>query len=210
MQTESGNQYMLNIMDNYSRWPEIYALSDKRASTILKSILNEFIPRYSCPKVLISENGPDLTGSEMTRVLQKLNIKYRKTSHYWPRSNCRNERSHKTVHPIISKLIQNESKWDEYIGQVLSAMRTNINESTGSSQYFLVYGRHPMLPMDNLMKCRQFYRGDNPVEIELQNMHVAQRAYHRKLNKQVTKRQIEIDRTEIPKLKVGQSGLYFN
>lgn len=45
---------------------------------------------------------------------------------------------------------ENENKWEDYLDSVLFAYRTSKQASTKFSPFFLLYGREPRLPMDQI------------------------------------------------------------
>ena len=50
--------------------------------------------------------------------------------------------------------------WDKYINQVLASYRIMPNLATTESQFFLVYGRDPNLPLHQLQEPMQCFLGD--------------------------------------------------
>ena len=168
----SGNRYVLSLVDHYSGWPEAYALPDKTAQSIAHVVLDEFFPRYGCPCEMVTDNGTENENQVMREVFEELKIHHVKTSFYHPQSNAKVERFHRTLHDVLSKRMKGETNtWDLYLNQALAAIRFNHNDSSKFSPYFLAFNREVMLPIDNILKPRRKYQGEEQHKIALEQQH---------------------------------------
>ena len=171
-ETLSGNKYMIYFVDHYSRWPEVYATADKTSQTVAQLLLSEIIPRHSCPQVCLTDNGGEFTSQIMKETLKELNIKPVKTTPYRPQSNAKNERYHGRINRILAKLVgDNPKTWDLHIQSALASVRFSVHRGTRFSPFYLLYGRMPILPIDNLLRPRRKYTGEEPHRILLQQQH---------------------------------------
>ena len=57
MAVTRGNQYVLVVVDQFSKWVECYALSDHTAERVSRTLVSEFIGRFGCPLELHSDQG---------------------------------------------------------------------------------------------------------------------------------------------------------
>jgi hypothetical protein len=172
--TSEGNKYIITFICMYSSWPEAFAVPNKSAETVAKLICNEIIPRHSCPRVILSDNGKEFRNKLMDRLTKEFKIHHVTTSPYHPSSNGKIERWHRTVADIISCYVsENHSDWDEYIGSALSACRTSVNKTSQFSPFYLLYGRDATMPLDTLLQPRpRTYAGDH-VSQATEKMHKA-------------------------------------
>ncbi|CAF3322464.1 unnamed protein product [Rotaria sp. Silwood2] len=78
-------------------------------------------------------------------------IKQNLTANYHPQSNM-TERVNRTLKPLIAIYAQqHHSSWDIEIQKLAFAIRTAINETTGETPAFLMFGRDPRDPLDLLI-----------------------------------------------------------
>ena len=170
--TLSGNEYIISFVDWYSGWCEAFPVPDKRSEHVVYLILEEIVPRYSTPLELVSDNGTENVSQIMKETLEALNIKHITTSVHHPQSNTKVERFHRTLHDVLSKCIaENYETWDQYLNQALAAIRFHENDSTKYSPFYLLYNRDPVLPLDNILKPRRQYLGEEPHQVGLEQMH---------------------------------------
>ena len=168
----SGNRYILSVVDHYTGWPEAFAIPDKSAQSVAHILVDEIFPRFGCPCEVITDNGTENENQVMKEVFAKLNIHHVTTSFYHPQSNAKVERFHRTLHDVLSKLLKDDSTvWDLYLNQALAAIRFNHNDSSKFSPFFLVYNRDVVLPIDNILKPRRKYVGEEQHKIALQQQH---------------------------------------
>ena len=80
--------------------------------------------------------------------------------------------------------------WDLFLNQTLAAIRFNVSESNKLSPFFLFYNRDVVLPIDNLLKPRRKYTGDDLHKIALQQQHKSFHLVHKRLKKE-KKRQVK-------------------
>ena len=78
---------------------------------------------------------------------------------------------------------ENVETWDIYLNQVLAAIRFNTNDSTKFSPFYLLYNHDPLLPIDNILKPRHRYYGEEPHRIGLQQQQKSFVLVHRHLKK---------------------------
>ena len=64
--------------------------------------------------------------------------------------------------------MDNVQTWDLYLNQALAAIKFNVSESSKFSPSFLIY---PLLPIDNILKPRRKYYGDQEHQIALEQQH---------------------------------------
>lgn len=120
------------------------------------------------PSVQITDNGTENENRTVKETLDALNISHVKTSYYHPQSNAKVERFHRTLHDVIAKKLEdNLSTWDVFLNQTLAAIRFNVNESAGYTPFYLLYTRDVVLPIDNILKPRRRYLGEDPHPIAL-------------------------------------------
>jgi len=191
----SGNRYIISFIDIYSGYPECFPVPDKSAANIVQLLLDEIIPRHSCPLTLLSDNGSENCNEMVRETLREMNINHVTTSFYSPSSNGKVERLHRFMHDILAKNVKdNPSTWDVYLNQTLAAIRFSKNESTQFSPFYLLYNRDPVLPIDNLLKPRRKYAGESPHKILLEQQHKSFTIVHRNLKKAKKKQKENADK----------------
>ena len=171
----SGNIYMITLIDHFSGWICAYPVPDKSAATVARILLEEFIPIYSCPSILISDQGTEYVNAVIEMLSAELNIHRIQTSAFHPASNGKCELSHKSLNNILAKSLdgQDQRNWDKHLPAALLAHRTSVSEATKMTPFFVVFGRDPQLPMDTLLNPKLKYMGEDYVPTMLGRLHEA-------------------------------------
>lgn len=170
----AGNKYLCTFTDTYSGWPEAFPMRSKSADSVIECLLEFYIPRHSCMRVLVTDNGREFVNEKFESTLKSLNISHVKTSPYHPQANGMVERSHRTLNDILSKLSNGQAQtWDLHINQALMAIRCHVSATTLKSPFELIYHRPPILPLDNLLEPRRKTLSEDYHKIVLQNLHRA-------------------------------------
>ena len=70
------------------------------------------------------------------------------------------------MHDVLCKKTgHNKQSLGIYINQMLAAVRFYVSETTQFSPYYLFYNRDVILPLDNILRPRCIYYGDEHHEI---------------------------------------------
>ena len=156
--TKNGNKYILLIVDLFSRHAEPYALSaeEKTAKGCANKLANEYVTRWGCPKLLLSDRGAEFTAQVAKQVYEILGSKKRLTSSFHPHTNGCVERLNHTVCQMLSHVVSSrQNDWDEYLLQVVYAHNNHISRATGLAPNEVHIGRYPRLPMTLLSSQKQ-------------------------------------------------------
>ena len=141
----------------------------------------------------------------MKYTLEQMNISHVTTFCYYPQGNSKVERFHRILLGVMSKRVcEKVETWDIYLNQVLAAIRFNTNDSTKFSPFYL-YNHDPLLLIDNILKPRHSYYGEEPHRIGLQQQHKSFVLVHRHL-KEAKKRQAKYanKNSEYTEFQVGE------
>ena len=180
----AGNKYIVAFIDLYSGYPEAFPVPDKSADNIVHLLIEEIFSRHGAVLEIVTDNGTENVNRKMRETLQELNINHVTTSYYHPQGNAKVERFHRTLHDVLSKKLKDDVKtWDIYLNQTLAAIRFHINESTNFSPFYLLYNRDVVLPLDNILKPRRKYLGEDVHKIALEQQHKAFTLVHKYLKR---------------------------
>lgn len=161
-------------------------------------MMDEVIPRYSCPEKILTDNGTEFKSKLFDDMCSELNITHVYTSPYHPAGNGKTERFHRVLNDMLSKkTARNLELWDQHLPAILAAYRVGISESTGYSPFFLLYVRDPVLPLDNLLRPRQRYLGEDYHKIALERQHQAFMNMRRNIRKARNKQKRYHDRNAV-------------
>ena len=181
--SERGNRYCLTVSDLFSGWVECFALPDKSASSIARTLVEEIFRRFSWPRKITSDNGSEFCNEILAQLTKLGHVHHIKSTPYNPRSNGRAERAHRTMVSCLAK-VDKKADWDLYLPSFCAAYNTSVAANTKYSPFYLVFHRDPQLPLDTLLKPREIYYGDEYLPQALERMHVAQHHVKERLEKQ--------------------------
>ena len=98
-----------------------------------------------------------------------------------------------------------------FLNQALAAIRFNVSESSRFSPFFLLYNRDVVLPIDNILKPRRKYLGEELHQTALQAQHKSFVAVRNQLRKAKKRQAKYADRgTKSMEFKVGDPVYYKN
>ena len=147
-QTESGNKYILVFSDYATRWVEIFATKDMKATTVAKILVEEIICRHGSPKALLSDRGTSFLSELIRETCIYFKIKKLNTSPYHPQTNGLTERFNRTICQMLSTYMNDhQTDWDQYLNVCAYAYRTSVQNTVGKSPFELLHGRKANYPM---------------------------------------------------------------
>ena len=81
-----SGDYILAVMDDYSRFPKIEIVHSTSARTVIPKLDRIFLS-MGIPDVVRSDNGPPFNSAEFKDFASYIGFKHRKLTPYWPEAN---------------------------------------------------------------------------------------------------------------------------
>ena len=145
--TQSGNQYILTIQDDLTKFFQAYPIPNHEAQTVAKILVNRYICLFGIPDKLLTDQGREFTSNLFKNVARQLKIKQIQTTPYHPQSNGTLERTHQTLADYLKHFVNdNQTDWDEYIELFSFSYNTAVHASTNYTPYELIFGTKATLP----------------------------------------------------------------
>ena len=137
---DAEHPYILVIMDQMSRWPEVFRLRSISSKAVIRK-LNKVFARIGIPKIILTDNGSQLKSMDMEKILKVNNIEHKLTPLYSPQSNGLVERFNRKLKYAIKEAWDCNIDTNSAIQNLLQTFRSSPHSFTGISPYELLYGR---------------------------------------------------------------------
>ena len=143
-----GYRHLIVCIDYFSKWSEAKATKDKSTPTVAQFIY-DIICRHGRVKIQINDQGKEFVNEVSKNLLEMTGTEQRVTSAYHPQYKDLCERQNRTIKDSMVKVLEEKPKeWPSIIEGILLAHRVSVHYSTKYSPFFLMYNRHPVLPID--------------------------------------------------------------
>lgn len=143
--SSKGNAYALVIVDNYSKWCEIFPLRQATSKSIFPKVLS-YCLRNGFPQAIRSDNAKTFSNNFWKYALAQMGIKQKFQAPFRPQGNIA-ERFIKNIKTRIKAFAQEHKHWDLYLEVLEFALRTTVNESTKFTPTLLHQGRELRNPL---------------------------------------------------------------
>ena len=150
---ESGKSdkviYVLVVTDHFMCYAQAYIIQSQTASVVTRMFWDKFFVNYWLPEKIISDQGRNFESSPITELCQLAQVKKLMTTPYRPQTNGQCERFNTKLISIIDTLLPGaKTNWQEQVPTLVHAYNCTWSNAMAFSPYYLMYGRHPLLPID--------------------------------------------------------------
>lgn len=212
--TTKGNKYILCVTDYYTRYPLAFAMSNQRANTVAKLLVEDVFLVYGFPASLLSDRGTNFLSTLLSAILDLFSIRKLTTTAYHPQTNGLTERFNSTLATMLSHYVNKEqSNWDVYLPYVLFAYRTSTQEFLNESPFYCLYGRSAQLPEDTVLRAAADRYMADESHTQLQRLrerfHTAHTAIDQQFEKLGRQRSTASSSATLPTFKTGDLVLHY-
>ena len=145
--TERNNQYILVIVDYFTKWVEAEATPSVTAKDVVY-FLTKVFARHGTPCVITTDNGTQFTADYTKIFLDLYDVYIRFITTYHPESNGLTENRNREIGKLLRLMGAKEENWDLVLPSALWALRTAKNSVTKYSSFELLYGRKDQQPFE--------------------------------------------------------------
>ena len=144
-----GYENVLVITDHYTRFAKAIATRNQTAQTTARHLFDLMINDYGVPEKLHSDQGPAFESRVIKELCKMMGVHKTHTTCYHAMGNGQVERFNQSLINLLSTLPdEKKSRWRDYIGPMVHAYNCTVNDATGFSPFYLMFGREPRLPID--------------------------------------------------------------
>ena len=163
LEPSKGNiENVLVITDHFTRYALAYPSKTQTAQATARILWDNFICHYGFPEKFISDQGRNFESDLIKELCKIAGVKKLHTTPYHPQGNGQCERFNSTLCNMLGTLSEEEkSDWKSYLGCMTHAYNCTKHASTTYSPYYLMFGRHPRLPIDVEFGLPKSNSGDN-------------------------------------------------
>lgn len=139
-----GFVYALTCVDRFTRWPEVFPMTDQTANTVADTFYSGWVARFGVPETILTDQGRQFESDLFTSLAKFLGITKTRTTAYNPKCNGAVERFHR--HLKSSIMCHATERWVEVLPTVLLGIRSSLKQDIGATTADLVYGCSIRLP----------------------------------------------------------------
>lgn len=137
-----------NSYNHFTKYAVAIPTPNQKATTVAKSLWDNFLIHYGIPEKLHSDQGPDFESRTIKELCRIIGIHKIRTTPYHPRGNP-GERFNRTLLDMLGTLPdQDKTHWKDFVKPLAHAYNCTKNDVTGFTPYELMFGRQPRLPID--------------------------------------------------------------
>ena len=169
--TSNGKRYALTIICMLTGYVFCIPLKTETAEEVLQAYIDNMYSKFGGSLKILSDNGTEFKNRIFEQVAKELGVVYKLyTPPYHPASNARIEGFHAFLKACISKHVSPHLEWDSLIPLACAAYNFMPNNHSKELPVFLMFGRHPVLPLNTLLEPKVRYMGNDINIISLEAM----------------------------------------
>ena len=116
--------------------------------------------RFGLPDKILHEQGGEFENHLFKELAKLCEVKRIRTRPYHPQTNRKVECMNQTIISMLQTLPElHKSKWKDHIQKLVFACNCTKHSRTKYSPYFLLFGRHPKLPIDIILPTDRHVKG---------------------------------------------------
>ena len=174
-----SNEYLLVVIDRYSRFPDVEIVHSTKASVVIPKLDKIFVVHW-IPKIMKSDNGPPFNGEEYKRYLNALGIKPEFYTPLWPQGNSAVERFMRPLGKALKTAKIEGRPWKQELNRFLLQYRTTPHATTGVPSAELIFNRKvqgtlPVLQKKNVVNRHKEARANEEKRQKYNKMYVNDR-----------------------------------
>ena len=140
---------ILVITDHFTRYAQAHVTSSQKAPIVAKTLWDHLFVHYGFQEKIISDQGQNFESLLISELCELTQIKKLRTTPYRPEGNGSCERFNRTLISMLGTLPDDfKSRWTQHISTLVYACNCTHSNATGLSPFYLLYERHPLLPID--------------------------------------------------------------
>lgn len=117
-------------------------MGNEDAKSVIKCMVNHYIPTHGFPKVIRSDNGAHFKNKHLAEIEQHLGLKHKFGTVYHPQSQGLVERQNLVLKNKILKICQtSKMTWMDALPLALMGIRCSVNRMTSFTPFELQHGR---------------------------------------------------------------------
>lgn len=153
-------RYILTIQCDLTKYVVAYPMETKEAVTVAKTLVEQFILKYGCFKILKSDRGTEFNNELMDNICKSFNIEQKFSTPYHHQTLGSIERNHRVLNEFLLAF-SNDNDWDKWIPYYTFAYNTTPHIDTIYTPYELVFGKIAYLPNDIITSKNPVYNLDD-------------------------------------------------
>ncbi len=135
---QSPNKYILNIVDEYSRFPFAFACPDVKWTTV-RSCLYQLFSVFGMPSYVHSDRGSSFMCKELKDFLHSHGIATSRTTPYNPQGNGQVEKYNGTLWKAIMLQLCDRNldptQWEQFLPDALHSIRSLLCTATNATPH---------------------------------------------------------------------------
>jgi transposase InsO family protein len=154
--SSKGHQYILAIMDYFSKWVEGIPMKSVISKVVINFIKEHVIHKFGIPQTITTDGGSVFISDEFRKFASDMGIKLIRSSPYYAQANGQAEASNQSLIKLIKRKIDEHPRhWHKGLSKPLWAQRISCHGATKTSPYHLLYGQESILPWEITTSSRR-------------------------------------------------------
>ena len=160
--SQQGHRYALTVICMHTSYIFCIPLKTKTAEEVLQAHIRNVYSKFGGSEKILSDNGTEFKNKLFEDVAKQLGVECKAyTPPYRPHCNGKIEGFHKYLKSCIANHIINRMEWDEFTDLATAAYNFVPNVTSKEAPFFLMFGRDPYMPLNQLISQARRYLGND-------------------------------------------------